>query len=270
MSEKSILLVVAPDEHYLQSVAEPAARRGLVDELRCVWTPTQENFDKAMGFIKGARRLIIAKGMIETKPFLQLLLRHKVDDKKVLLGPEGFLSHCFVMSKKPNWWTPRGRPVIIADCAVAIAPGPDDKAKIAKNAIDLARRLLHKKRPVVSFLTPQGKLNPDIKSSVDATAAIEILEAAGVDAEMRLDQADTAMTATARKIKGLPGGPADIMIVSGLDEGNTAFKIFTQEAGWDAAGLVCGSSVPVVLNSRADDPKSKILAIEYASRLLQR
>ena len=271
MNKKSILLVVCPDDHYIKEVAEPAVRRGLVGEFRCVWTKDQEAFDKTMGFLSDDRdRIVIAKGMIETADFLRLIIRHKVDGEKVLIGPDGYLSHCFVMSKKPGWWAPRGRPVIIADCAVAIAPGPEEKAKIAANAIDLARRLLKKKRPVVSFLTPQGKLNPDIKSSVDATAAMGILAASDTDAEMRLDQADTALRIAARKIKKLAGGPADILIVSGLDEGNTAFKIFTGEAGWDAGGLVCGSRVPVLINSRSDDPKSKILALDYACRLLQR
>jgi phosphotransacetylase len=261
MPNGKTLLVVAPDNHYIDDVASRAGARGIIGAAR-VCQGNAESFAAAIGRLdKG--NLIIAKGMIETADFLRLILGY---NNKELLGPDRFISHCFIMRRR-DFWRRLSRPLIITDASINIAPDADKKAQIARNAIRVARDMLGIKRPVVSFLTAAGKLNPAIKSSVDADAAMKIL--AGEDADFRMDQMDTAVSAAARRVKGLSGRPADILVVDDIDVGNPLFKTFTTEAGYDAAGVVCGTSVPVVLNSRADSAASKILSIKYAAGMMR-
>jgi phosphate butyryltransferase len=261
--EKPILLVVAPDDHYIESVAERAGKDGLIGGFRVARADSESFADALSRLDKG--NLIIAKGMLETADFLRLILKY--NDKELIAdGGTGFLSHCTIFVKKGIFR--RSRPIILTDAAINIDPDAEKKVKIVKNAIDLARRLLGISRPVASILTPAGKLNPAISSSVDGDRVIRRL--AAESAEIRLDQMDTAIDAGARAVKKLAGGPADILLADRLDDGNNIYKLYTNIGGYDAAGLVCGAAVPVVLNSRSDSARSKLLSIEYAVRLLGR
>jgi phosphotransacetylase len=256
---KPILLVVKPDDHYMDAVAIKARDKGLIDGVR-VADATAESFADAIGRLdKG--NLIIAKGMLETADFLRLILKY--NGKELIAGgADGFLSHCYILQKKGS------RPLLMTDIAILIAPDAEQKLKIARNAADMARTILGVKRPVVSILTPSGKYNPAIKSSVDGDYIIR--QMSGDMAEVRLDQMDTAVSNEARKAKGLGGGTADILLADNLDSGNSVAKVFTMVAGYDAAGLVCGTTVPVALNSRADSVRSKLLSIKYAANMLWR
>jgi phosphotransacetylase len=258
----AILLVVGPDEHYEETVSRPAVRRGLVSAARsCL--PSPESFAAALGAADKSR-LILAKGMLETADFLRLILSY--NDKELLVrgaDGKGFLSHSVILERPVG---PSARR-ILSDAAIHIAPDAAAKARIAKNAIGLARAVFGNARPIVSMLTPQGKLNDKIQSSIDGDFVIRALD--GENAEIRLDQLDTAISADARRVKNLPGGAADVLICSDLGEGNSIWKCHTQLAGYLAAGLVCGAAVPIVLNSRADAAESKLLAVEYAAKLMR-
>jgi phosphate butyryltransferase len=253
---ETTLLVVEPDEHYVEAVAKRAVADGLAGAFAIVKNDPESFADAAKSAGRG--RMIIAKGMLETADFLRLILKY--NGKELITGGDGgFLSHCTILAKGGS------RPLILTDAAINIEPDAGTKAKIVKNAIDLARALFGVRRPVVSILTPAGKLNDKIKSSVDGDFAIRQL--AGEDAEIRLDQMDTAIDAGARAMKKLGGGVADILLADNLDVGNAIYKLYAKVGGYDAAGIVCGAAVPTVLNSRADNAASKLLSIKYAARL---
>jgi phosphate butyryltransferase len=259
---KPLLLVVEPDEHYISHVAKTAKTRGLISDFIPV---TRDKFAEVLDKLDKTK-LIIAKGMLETADFLRPILKY--NDKELIRKDEngvGLLSHCFILWKKRMFKS--YKPLIITDAAMNIAPTAEQKVKIAQVAISLARKLLGVARPVVSILTPSGKLNPAIKSSVDGDFVIQNL--ANENAEIRLDQMDTAISMDARRIKHLNGGVADILLAETLDSGNNIFKLYTMSGGYSAAGLVCGTTVPVILNSRSDTPKSKLLSIKMASRLMK-
>ncbi|MDR1071490.1 MAG: hypothetical protein LBL21_02520 [Rickettsiales bacterium] len=260
--EKPMLLVVAPDDHYIESVAERAGKKGLIGGFRIARADSESFADAMSRMDKG--NMIIAKGMLETADFLRLILKY--NDKELISGGGGgLLSHCTILVKRRLFRRPR--PMILTDAAINDKQDAERKVMFVKNAIDLARRLLGIERPVVSILTPSGKSNPAISSSVDGDYVIDRLK--GEAAEIRLDQMDTAIDARARSVKKLRGGIADILLAASLGDGNNIYKLRT-DAGYDAAGLVCGATIPIVLNSRADSARSKLLSIKYAGRLIGR
>ena len=257
MKEKTTLLIVEPDEHYISHVAKPALKKGLISDFITV---TRDEFAAALDRLDRTR-LVIAKGMLETADFLRPILKYS-DKALISGGKDGFLSHCTVLLKRKLFgWT---RPLILTDAAINIAPAAEQKVRIVQNALNMARKMLEIAKPIVSILTPAGKLNPAIQSSVDGDFVAHALP----DENIRLDQMDTALSADARAAKKLSGGIADILLADNLDSGNNIYKLHTMRGGYLAAGIVCGTTVPVILNSRSDESTSKLLSLKFAIKLL--
>jgi phosphate butyryltransferase len=69
------------------------------------------------------------------------------------------------------------------------------------------------------------------------------------------------------KVKGVPtpiGGDADILIFPGLESANSFYKGLMLFADAELAGLIRGTSKPVVLMSRSESPHSKFYCIALA------
>ncbi|RUP12416.1 MAG: hypothetical protein EKK43_21800 [Methylobacterium sp.] len=60
-------------------------------------------------------------------------------------------------------------------------------------------------------------------------------------------------------------GEANIPVVPNLEAGNMLAKSFTFLAGADAAGIVLGARVPIILNSRADSRLTRLASCAVAS-----
>ena len=72
------------------------------------------------------------------------------------------------------------------------------------------------------------------------------------------------MSEEAANVKGISSpvaGRADILVVPDLESGNLVYKYMSVVTGADAAGVVLGAQVPVILTSRADSDT-------HAARLL--
>ena len=72
---------------------------------------------------------------------------------------------------------------------------------------------------------------------------------------------DNAVSLAAAKTKGITSevaGDADILVVPDLESGNMLAKQLEYLGGAQAAGIVMGARVPIVLTSRADSAHSRI------------
>lgn len=247
---KKILVVVNPVEGY-EKVFETAIEKGFVDE---VVKTTPEKFESDLEIVfQNGNLPIFMKGLIETADFMRLILK-----RKDLYNPGTLLSHCGLFD---------GR-IILTDAALNLNPDAESKLKILENAIYFYKKLNPGKTeiPKISALTPAGKLNPKIQSSVDAVYLSEKLKN---HAEVVLDQLDTALSDKAATIKGHgKSRPADIILCHDLDSGNILYKAFTLLAGYSVAGLIIGANYPICLTSRADTYESKLKSIECASKVL--
>ncbi len=113
-------------------------------------------------------------------------------------------------------------------------------------------------------------MNPAIQSSIDAALLSKMAERGQirgglVDGPLAMDN---AMDAGAARTKGLTGGvagQANILVVPGLDSGNMLAKQLTFVSHAEAAGLVLGASVPVILNSRSDSPMARLASCAVAA-----
>ena len=147
-------------------------------------------------------------------------------------------------------------PYIITDAAVNIAPDLKAKVDIVQNAIDLAHALTPNEVRV-AILSAMESVNPDVPSTLEAAALCKMADrgqitGAILDGPLALDNAISLESVKIKKIDSPVAGRANVLVVPDLEAGNMLAKSLSFLAGADAAGIVLGARVPVILTSRAD------------------
>jgi phosphotransacetylase len=179
------------------------------------------------------------------------------------------LSHVFAVATR-NY----PKPLFITDAAINIEPGLAEKADIAQNAIDLCRSL-GIRTPRVAILSAVETVNPRIPSTVEAAALCKMADRGQIRGGL-LDGPlafDNAISREAAEIKGIVSevaGRPDVLLVPDLTSGNILVKQLTFLGGADAAGIVLGARVPVILSSRSDSLRSRLASCALAVLLLHR
>ncbi|HWP13391.1 MAG TPA: bifunctional enoyl-CoA hydratase/phosphate acetyltransferase, partial [Ramlibacter sp.] len=173
------------------------------------------------------------------------------------------VSHCFVMDVPGH-----DQVLIITDAAVNIAPTLEDKVHILQNAIDLAHALgMPEVR--VAILSAMETINPKVPSTIEAAALCKMLDrgqitGALVDGPLALDNAINLAAAKIKKIDSPVAGRANVLLVPDLEAGNMLAKSLSFLAGADAAGIVLGAKVPIILTSRADSVLTRLASCAVA------
>ncbi len=161
------------------------------------------------------------------------------------------ISHVYVLDV-PTY----PKPLIVTDAAVNIAPTLAHKRDIVQNAVDLMHRL-GVEEPLVAVLAAVETVDPAMPATLDA-AALTVMAARGqitgakVDGPLAFDNAISLAAARIKEIVSPVAGRADILLAPDLEAGNMLAKQLIYLGGADAAGLVLGARVPIILTSRAD------------------
>ena len=179
------------------------------------------------------------------------------------LRSERRASHVFVMDMPGV-----GRPILITDCVVNIAPTLLEKKDILENAIGLAHAL-GIARPKVAILSAIETVNPAIPSTLDAAALCKMADrkqivGAVLDGPLAFDNAISAESARSKGIDTPVAGAPDVLLVPNLEAGNIVYKQLIYMAGADCAGLVLGMHVPIILTSRSDSVQSRVASCALA------
>ena len=174
------------------------------------------------------------------------------------------VSHCFVMDVPGH-----ADALIITDAAVNIAPTLEDKMDILQNAIDLGHALLFQEVRV-AMLSAMEMVNPKVPSTIEAAALCKMVDrrqitGALVDGPLALDNAIDPEAAKIKKIDSPVAGRANVLMVPDLEAGNMLAKSLSFLAGADAAGIVLGARVPVILTSRADSVLTRLASCAVAA-----
>lgn len=181
------------------------------------------------------------------------------------LRTERRISHSFLMSI-PTY----PKPFIITDAAVNIAPDLPVKADIVQNAVDLWRVVFGmNKKPRVGVLAAVETVNPKMQATLDAAALCKMADRgqitnAIIDGPLAFDNAISAEAAKEKGIVSPVSGDVDILLVPDIELGNMLAKqlIFLGKA--NSAGVVLGARVPVILTSRADNLRARLLSCALA------
>jgi phosphate acetyltransferase len=122
----------------------------------------------------------------------------------------------------------------------------------------------------VAILSAMETINSKVPSTLDAAALCKMADRQQItggilDGPLALDN---AISMEAAKIKGIVSpvaGQANILVVPDLEAGNVLAKSLSFLAGADAAGIVLGAKVPIILTSRADSVITRLASCAVAS-----
>ncbi|MCL4798074.1 MAG: phosphate acetyltransferase [Burkholderiales bacterium] len=219
---------------------------------------SHESADKAVELVRLGKAEALMKGSLHTDELMGAVVRRETG-----LRTERRISHCFVMDV-PNHPTP----LMITDAAVNIAPTLADKVDIVQNAIDLAHAL-GAEEVRVAILSAMETVNPGVPSTIEAAALCKMADrgqitGAVLDGPLALDNAISLAAAKIKKIDSPVAGRANVLVVPDLEAGNMLAKSLTFLAGADAAGIVLGAKVPIILTSRADSVLTRLASCAVA------
>lgn len=213
---------------------------------------------KAVALVRAGRADALMKGSLHTEELMAAVVARDTG-----LRTDRRISHCFIMDV-PG----RTAPLIVTDAAVNIAPTLAEKADIVRNAIDLAHAI-GLDRPLVAILSATEAVNPAIPSTIEAAALCKMADrgqiSGGVlDGPLALDNAIDREAAAIKHIVSPVAGHANILVVPNLEAGNMLAKSLSFMAGAEAAGIVLGARVPIVLTSRADSIVTRLASCAVA------
>ncbi len=201
---------------------------------------------------------LLMKGSLHTDH-----LMHAVMQDATGLRTHRRLSHVFVLDVPTS-----PRMLMISDAAINIYPTLTDKVDIVQNAIDLAH-VLGVPDPKVAILSAVETVTPKITSTIEAAALCKMAERGQItggilDGPLAFDNAVNLKAAEIKHIQSPVAGVADILIVPDLEAGNMLAKQLEYLAESEAAGVVLGARVPIILTSRADSAKSRLASAAVA------
>ena len=214
--------------------------------------------EKAVEVVRHGEAEALMKGSLHTDELMAAVVKRDTG-----LRTARRISHCFVMDV-PGL----AEALIITDAAVNIAPSLEAKVDIVQNAIDLAQTLgVTEVR--VAILSAMETVNPEVPSTLEAAALCKMADrgqitGAMLDGPLALDNAIDLRAAQIKKIDSRVAGRANVLVVPDLESGNMLAKSLSFLAGADAAGIVLGARVPIILTSRADSVMTRLASCAVA------
>ena len=260
--EAAQLGLIAPILVGPRSRIEATAKRyGIsIRDLPLVDAPySQASAAKAVELVREGKAEALMKGSLHTDELMGAVVARDTG-----LRTARRISHCFVMDV-PSY----AETLIVSDAAINIAPTMEDKVDIIQNAIDLAHALRFPEVRV-AILSAMETVNPKVPSTVEAGALCKMADRGQItggilDGPLALDNAISLESVKIKHIDSPVAGRANVLIVPDLEAGNMLAKSLSFLAGADAAGIVLGARVPIILTSRADSVLTRLASCGIAA-----
>ena len=247
----------------IAKAAKEAARS--LDGIEIVDVPhSHAASERAVAMAREGQVAALMKGALHTDEVMAAVVNPDTG-----LRTERRVSHIFAFDV-PTY----PKPLLITDAAINIYPDLDDKRDIVRNVIDLAHAL-GVANPKVAILSAVETVTPKIKSTVEAAALCKMADRGQItggilDGPLAFDNAISKSAAETKHIVSPVAGDADILVVPDLEAGNMLAKQLIYLAGADAAGIVLGARVPVMLTSRADGSLARMASCALAQLFVHR
>jgi phosphate acetyltransferase len=214
--------------------------------------------EKAVELVRTGNAELLMKGNLHTDELLAEVLKRDTG-----LRTERRISHVFVMDVPGHPHT-----LFITDAAVNIAPDLMAKRDIIQNAIDLYAGL-GLGMPKVAILSAVETVTTSIPSTIEAGALCKMADRGQItggelDGPLAFDNAISPEAARIKGIKSTVAGQAQILVMPDLEAGNMLAKNLTFLSHADAAGIVLGARVPIILTSRADNVRTRLASCAVA------
>ena len=276
------VVVVCPNDAHTEYVIIRSLREGFADFLLVADTPHLLNAeyirhqypdhvsvyeasspDKAAQegvlLVRQGHADVLMKGIINTDNLLRAVL-----NKEYGLLPKGnVLSHVTV-AQIPSY----NKLLFLSDAAVIPRPGLAHFDAMIRYDVEICRRM-GIPEPRVALIHCTEKVNEKFPHTLDYVTLKERAEA-GEYGNMHLDgpmDVKTACDSHSGEVKGISSpvvGHADMLIFPNIESGNTFYKAISLFGDANMAGMLLGTTAPVVVPSRADSGNSKFYSLALA------
>lgn len=222
---------------------------------------SHESAELSVALVRSGEAQALMKGSLSTDELLAAVL-----DKVKGVRTERRISHVFYMDA-PMYH----KPLLITDAAINIAPDLKTKRDIIINAIQLGQALGIAK-PKVAILSAVEKVKADIPSTLDAAALCKMADRKQIiggelDGPLAFDNAINKEAAESKGIESNVAGDADVLMAPDLVAANILGKQLLYLGNAQAAGILMGARVPIMLTSRAEKMAGRLLSCALAQAL---
>ena len=213
----------------------------------------------AVELVRNGEADILMKGLINTDN----LLRAVLNKDKGLLPHGAVLSH-ITLAQIPLYH----KLLFFSDAAVIPKPSFPQFEEMIRNNINVCRRL-GCSEPRIALIHCSEKVNEKFPHTL---SYVQLKEEAtmGKFGDVFIDgpmDAKTACDAHSGEIKGMSSpvvGNADMLIFPNIEAGNTFYKSLGLFGDANMAGMLTGTTAPVVVPSRSDSGNSKFYSLVLA------
>lgn len=212
--------------------------------------------EMAVAMTRSGEADIVMKGLVGTDKFLKAVM----DKEKGLLPPKSVMSYVCAVE------IPAYRKLLfITDTAVIPFPDLDQKVAMAGYAIDMARRFGIEK-PSVALIGASEKVSSHFPNTLDYSVMCKMAERGQIANCIMDGPVDLFLACDPEsvKIKGVDtplAGNSDILLFPSLESCNPFYKGLMLFGGGELAGMICGTTKPVVLMSRSESELSKYYCV---------
>jgi phosphate butyryltransferase len=227
------------------------------DLFTLVESPTEtSSAAEAVKLARAGKADIVMKGLVGTDKFLRAVM----DKKSGLMLPGAVLSYVCAI-ELPSYH----KLLFITDPAVIPFPTLDQKIAMADYAVGMAEKFGISK-PRVALISASEKPSSHFPSSVDyqemcRMAADGRIRNCVMDGPLDIFLACDKKSVEIKGINTPVNGDADILLFPSLEASNPFYKGLMLFGQGELAGLIRGTSKPVVVMSRSESEKSKFYCI---------
>jgi len=216
-------------------------------EIRNITEPAQA-VKEAVRMVRNNEADVLMKGLVGTDTFLKAVL----DKEKGLLPTKAVMSYTCALEI-----TKYHKLLFISDTAVLIA--------MINYSVTMARRFGIEK-PKVALISATEKVSPSMQETLDYALLCKMAERGQIknciidgplDIFLACDPGSLAIKGIQSPLKG----DADILIFPNLESANSFYKGLMLFGDGELAGLICGTTKPVIVMSRSESEKSKYYCI---------
>lgn len=282
LKERKRVVVVCPNDPHTEYVITRSLQEGFADFLLVADQPHWLNAEyiraqdpdhvkvfqattpdvaaqEAVGLVREGHADVLMKGIINTDNLLRAVL-----NKEHGLLPKGKVLSHITVAQIPTY----NKLLFFSDAAVVPRPTLDQFEAMLCYDLEVCRRM-GIPAPRVALVHCSEKVNEKFPHTLDYVILKE-RAAAGTYGEVYLDgpmDAKTACDAHSGEVKGISSpvvGHADLLLFPNIESANTFYKTLSLFGDANMAGMLRGTSVPVVVPSRADSGNSKYYSLALA------
>lgn len=215
--------------------------------------------NEAVRLIRTGEADIVMKGLVGTDKFLRAVM----DKETGIMLPDAVLSYVCAI-EIPEYH----KLLFVTDPAVIPYPDIEQKTAMVKYAIEMTEKFGIEK-PKIALIGASEKPSSHFHYSIDYTEMCRMAQNGQMgkcimDGPLDLFLACDKKSVEIKGIKTPAGGDADVLLFPSLESCNPFYKGLMLFAGGELAGLIRGTTKPVVLMSRSESEKSKFYCIALA------